>query len=193
MIQTFTHPRGCDFSRDFKLSVDGVPVEVLSTEAADFANFIFDPSNGPVEVIVTRMSDTINGFQIRPLKCGIEGGAILRTRIVTSNAEHVNIRGHGIFDGSYFRREWGDRVPSIVLDHCRHVTVRDITMIRPSGWMLLLGACEDVEVVNFKQVGEVVNSDGIDIVGSKRVHVHDCFLRITTRYADDIVSVHQNP
>ncbi|NBB78040.1 MAG: hypothetical protein GVY36_01110 [Verrucomicrobia bacterium] len=249
MIETFRHPRSCDFSRDFTLSVDGAAVEVLHTEAADFANFIYDASKGPVEVVVTRLRDTIEAFEIRPRRLGIqgearvkelrftleraeklsveiegmrplfvwanppepdrpdpadpkvryfeagqiyemerlslesgetlylEGGAVLKTRIVTSGAEDVTIRGHGIFDGSFYSRERGDCVPGIVFDRCRRVTVRDITMIRPSGWMLLPGACEEVEIFNLKQIGEVVSSDGIDVVGSKRVRIRDCFLR----------------
>ena len=75
------------------------------------------------------------------------------------------------------KKERGDMVPSIVFNRCKGVTVRDITMIHPSGWMLLPGACEDVEIFNLKQIGEVVCSDGIDLVGSKRVHIHNCFLR----------------
>jgi hypothetical protein len=249
MIQTFTHPRSCAFSKDLTLTINGQPVEVLYTEAADFANFIYDAAKGSVEVCVTRRHDTIDGFKIRPLAKGIdgqaevkelrftleaaeklsieidgmrplflwanppetdkpspqdpdvvyfkagqiyeieclsmksgqtlyiEGGAVLKTRMITSNAENVTLRGHGIFDGAYYRRGLGESVPSIVFDHCKNVVVRDITMIHPSGWMLLPGACEDVQIFNLKQIGEVVNSDGIDIVGSKRVHIHDCFLR----------------
>lgn len=249
MITTFTHPKSCRRSGDLTLSVGGVEVEILHTEAADFANFVFDPNDGPVEVLVRRHHDTIDEFAIRPLskkidgraevkelrftlerpeklsieidgmrplffwanppetdapspedpkvryfKAGqtyemdclslasgetlyIEGGAVLKTRIVTSQAEDVTIRGYGIFDGSYFDRERGDAVPGIVFDRCQRVSVRDITMIRPSAWMLVPGACEDVEIHNVKQIGEVVSSDGIDIVGSKRVRITDCFLR----------------
>jgi len=249
MIETFTHPRSCAFSKDLTLEVGGQSIEVLHTEAADFANFVYDPSKGPVEVCITRHHDTIDAYEIRPLSKGItgqaevkelrftleaneklsieiegmrplflwanppetdkpspedpnvvffkagqiyemdclglktgqtlyiEGGAVLKTRMITSEADDVTIRGYGIFDGGYYQRERGDMVPSIVFDRCKNVVVRDITMIHPSGWMLLPGACEDVEIFNLKQIGEVVSSDGIDVVGCKRVHIHDCFLR----------------
>jgi polygalacturonase len=106
----------------------------------------------------------------------IEGGAVLKGRIHVKNANDITIRGYGIFDGSYYKRERGDHIPSILLEKCNNVVVRDITMIYPSGWMLVPAACEDVEIFNLKQIGEVVSSDGIDILGSKRVHIHHCFL-----------------
>ncbi len=249
MIQAFTHPKSCAISDQLTLTVGGVPIEVLQTDAADFANFIYDASSGPVNVVICRKNDTIEKFTIRPLRLNvqadvdvktlrfsiddaaklsieiegmrplflwanppeidrpsesepdvhyfksgqiyevgllemqdgetvyIEGGAVVKGRLLTTGKEHVTIRGHGIFDGSYYQQGHGCMLPSIVFDHCQNVTVRDITMIRPSGWMLLLGACDQVEVFNLKQIGEVVCSDGIDIVGSRDVHIHNCFLR----------------
>ncbi|WP_269538869.1 glycosyl hydrolase family 28 protein [Cerasicoccus fimbriatus] len=248
-IQHFKHPRSCVFSKEFLLTVAGQSIEVLHTEAAAFANFVFDPSDGPVEVVVKRLHDTIEEFAIRPVKLGIEGkaevkelrftlentdkvsveiegmrplflwanppetvkpspedpkvryfkrgqiyeigeleinsgetlyiegGAVLKARVICNNAQDVTIRGYGILDGGFYDRERGDYVASIVFNRCRRVTLHDITMIHPSGWMVVPGASEHVEIYNLKQIGEVVCSDGIDIVGSKHVHIHDCFLR----------------
>ena len=247
MITTFTHPRSCCFSTDFSLTVNGQPVEVLRTEAADFANFAYDANQGIADVTVTLLNGTIKEHVIRPLSYGltgkvsnsselhfqlqsaqklcleipgyrpcyiwssapevdvpseddpnvfyfaagqtyevgcfemesgqtvyIEGGAVLKGRISTKGAENITIRGFGILDGSYYH---GEDVPSIFLDRCQHVTIKDITMIHPSGWVIVPGACEHVEICNVKQIGEVMCSDGIDVVGSKHVHIHDCFLR----------------
>ncbi|MBC2602796.1 glycosyl hydrolase family 28 protein [Puniceicoccus vermicola] len=247
MIQTFTHPRSCRFSTDFHLEVNGLPVEVLRTDAADFALFVYDATQGVAEVVVTVLDGGGDTPVIRPLRVGIraevqedqkvsltiqaakklsmeipgrrplyiwanapeenppqegdpdvlffkgghsydvgclnmesgqtlyiEGGAVFKGRISTQGKSEVTIRGFGIFDGSYYE---GEDVPSIFFERCKHVLIRDITMIYPSGWMIVPGACEHVEICNVKQIGEIMCTDGIDVVGSKYVHIHDCFLR----------------
>jgi hypothetical protein len=106
----------------------------------------------------------------------LPGGAVLRGAIRARNRRNIRICGHGIVDGSFYDREKGDHVPGIVLEGCAGVTVEDITMIRPSGWMLVPARCEDVHVQNIRQIGEVVSSDGIDVVGCRRVLIENCFL-----------------
>ena len=227
--------------------VNGMPVEVLRTDGADYAIFVYDAAHGVAEVSLTLINGDLDGSVIRPLSYGIEGaiqneknlvfrmgtaqklcvdvpgfrslyiwanapevnppaagdpdvlffaagqtyevgclkmesgqtiyiegGAVVKGRISTCSEENLTIRGFGILDGSYYE---GEDVPSIFLERCQHVTIRDITMIHPSGWMILPGACEHVEICNVKQIGEIMCSDGIDVVGSKHVHIHDCFLR----------------
>ena len=106
----------------------------------------------------------------------LEGGAVLRGRILARNKPGLRITGHGIFDGSYYLRERDGCIPSIVLDRCHHCVVEDITMINPAGWMLLLGACHGAHVNRLKQLGRVVSSDGIDVVGSSDVLIENGFL-----------------
>lgn len=250
MIQTFVHPRSCRFSSDFALNVNGCPVEVLRTDVADFAIFVYDATQGPAEIEVSLLDRSIQEHVIRPLslelegsvnevgqlvfqmvaahkvsveiegcrplyvwanppelnipseddpnvlyfKSGqtyevgrlrmesgqtlyIEGGAVLKGRVCAKDAHDITIRGLGILDGSYYGAQHGENAKSIFFERCQDVLVRDITMIHPSAWMIVPGACERVEICNVKQIGEVMCSDGIDIVGSKQVHVHDCFLR----------------
>ena len=105
----------------------------------------------------------------------LEGGAILKGAILARNARNIRICGRGVFDGGYFRDEL--KIKSIVLDHCEKVVVEDIIMIEPTLWMLVLGACRNVRVSNLKQIGEVISSDGIDIVGSSDVLIDGCFLK----------------
>jgi polygalacturonase len=50
-------------------------------------------------------------------------------------------------------------------------------MIHPSTWMVVLGACKQVTITNLHQIGEVVSSDGIDVVGSQDIEITGCFLR----------------
>lgn len=250
MITTFTHPRICTFAHEIELWVDGKAVEVLRTDAADFANFIYDPADGPVEVKVNyRDRIPVDAVDIRPqarslqaeilgtcfifeldrpeklsleipgrsplffwanppetdrpdpedpnvlwFKGGqvyeagrfnieqgqtlyIEGGAVVRGFVRADSVNNVTLRGHGILDGGYYLHGGREFHHLARFFNCKGITVRDLTMIRPSGWMLVPVASEDVEIFNLKQIGEVVSSDGIDVVGSSRVHIHDCFLR----------------
>lgn len=249
MITTFIHPRICNFAHDIHLRVDGKSVEVLRTAAADFANLIFDPADGPVRVEVSYADrNPVDEVDIRPrnramkadiqgasfsfmldrpdklslevpgrsplffwanspeidrpdpddpavlwfragqiyeadaftIEAGqtlyIEGGAVLRGMLRVQDATEVTLRGHGILDGGYYFHGRRDFRHLARFHNCTDVTVRDVTMIQPSGWMLVPINCEDVNIFNLKQIGEVVSSDGIDVVGCRRVHIHDCFL-----------------
>jgi polygalacturonase len=258
MITPFTHPRSCEFAHEIDLTVNGISIEVLRTDAADFANLIFDPADGPAKVSVVytdgrQVAEAVirpanrnltadlvpTGFSFqladpdklslevpgrRPLffwanppetdrpdpddpdvlwlKAGqiveaaefelksnqtlyLEGGAVLRGALRASEAENITVCGHGILDGSYYRRDQGEFEHLARFHRCRNVTVRDITMIHPSGWMLVPAACEEVTIENLKQIGEVVSSDGIDVVGCRNVTIRDCFLNNN----DDCVSI----
>ncbi len=106
----------------------------------------------------------------------LPGGAVLKGRIHIKGKSGIRICGHGIFDGSFYSAADGETVPSIILDRCPDVLVEDITMVRPQAWMVVLAACEGATVRNLKQVGEVMSSDGIDVLGSSNVLIEDCFL-----------------
>lgn len=107
----------------------------------------------------------------------IESGAIVRGTVRARNADHVKVLGRGILDGGVTNgaKRKGKR---LALFECsRDLHVEGITMINPASWMLVLAACEGVVVRNINEIGEVVSSDGIDVVGSRDVLIEDCFLR----------------
>lgn len=106
----------------------------------------------------------------------LPGGSVLKGRIHVKGKRGIRICGHGIFDGSFYSKDAGDAVPSIILERCPDVLVEDITMVRPQAWMLVLAACAGATVRNLKQIGEVMSSDGIDVLGSSDVLIEDCFL-----------------
>jgi hypothetical protein len=114
----------------------------------------------------------------------IEGGAVLRGRLQVSNASQVTVCGRGVFDGGdYVAR--GERMRFLVFDRCRHVVVRDVMLINSPQWQLVFGACDDVAVSGIKEVGHLISTDGIDIVGCRRVRISACFHRC----ADDALVV----
>lgn len=113
----------------------------------------------------------------------IEGGAVVRGAIQAADAQNIAIRGHGILDGSVFGPD--DRRRSIQWEKCQDVLLEDLVMIHPSMWMVTAALCDRVHVRNLKQIGEVVSSDGIDVVGSQDVLIEGCFLRNN----DDCIAV----
>jgi len=250
-ITSFRYPASLPRSGDYKLTINGVAVEVLAADGMAFANFVVHECGRPIEVAVRCpvWLDSSAAATLRPLSAGlraawegdtlvfkmpapgkvvleidnlpllclwanapeenppspgdkgvqyfragqsydvglmemsdhetlyIEGGAVVRGRLHVKGRTGVTVRGQGIFDGSFFSPHDGHMVPSLFFERCRDVLVRDITVIRPSGWMLVLGCCEGVRVENLKELGSAMCSDGVDIVGSRHVHIRDCFIR----------------
>jgi hypothetical protein len=105
----------------------------------------------------------------------LEGGAILKGALFATHAKNIRICGRGVLDGSYYRDERAVR--SIVLDRCENVVIEDIIIIEPTTWMVVLGASRQVKITNIKEIGQVISSDGIDVVGSKDVLIDGCFLK----------------
>ena len=114
----------------------------------------------------------------------IEGGAVIRGCIRATGARNVRIAGPGVLDGSYYRRGVDAR-RSIVLEGCRDSRIEDLTLIEPTSWMIMLGGCEGVTVHNVRELGTVGGTDGIDIVGSRRIRVENCFCR----NGDDCIAI----
>ena len=108
--------------------------------------------------------------------CWIEAGAVVRGSIRATDVSGVRIGGYGILDGSYWVEHEARRRKAIVLDHCRKVSVETILMLSPCHWMLVLGACTDVDVSGVREIADDVSSDGIDIAGSRRVRITGCCL-----------------
>ena len=106
----------------------------------------------------------------------LEGGAVVRGCIRATGARNVRIAGPGVLDGSYYRRGV-DPHRSVVLEDCRDSHLEDIIMVEPTAWMVLLGACRDVVVRNVRELGSLGSTDGIDIVGSRKIRVENCFCR----------------
>ena len=131
--------------------------------------------NIPSGALIFKEGEIYNAGEII-LKSGqcmhIEGGAVVRATVRAADAKKVCIRGSGVLDGSL-------TAPNkfVVLEKCKQVSIQDIILIEPASWMLVLGNCNDVTISNIKELGSVVCSDGIDIVGSKNIHISGCFIK----------------
>ena len=113
----------------------------------------------------------------------LEGGAVLRGA-VRARGPGCSVRGPGIIDGSPFAPPNGRR-RTLVLDRCHGGLVEGVTIINPSSWSCVLGACDGARVAGLRVFGDVVCSDGIDLVGCRDTQVEDCLLAVN----DDCVAV----
>jgi len=115
----------------------------------------------------------------------LPGGSVLKARLHIKGKSGIRICGHGIIDGAYYDQSADGYIPTLIIECCPGAMVEDITMVRPAAWMLMLATSDGVTVRNINQIGEVISSDGIDVVGSSNVLIEDCFLHNN----DDCVAI----
>ncbi len=97
-----------------------------------------------------------------------------RSCLAADRVRHVRLMGQGILDFSLL--DWHERNP-LIFHGCEDVLVQDVTFVNVPAWTLHLHQCDHAEVDNIKMFGYRENSDGVDIVSSQNVHVHDSFSR----------------
>lgn len=105
------------------------------------------------------------------------------------DAENVRITGYGTIDGNeemYYGTDSGyhiegtyyPRVPLLLLEGIKHLTVKDVTLARCGFWTLHMVGCEDVLVDGIRILNNLrmANSDGIDPDHCKNVRIVNCHI-----------------
>ncbi len=182
--------------RPLTLLLDGQDTEPLhlfthrpetDVPAPDDPNVIyFGPGEHWVDTIPVRSGQTvyIDGAAIvrGVLPAGAKGlrGGVLNlvsysgSLINVSNAHDVCIRGRGILDGTLLPHP---ALNLILLAGSQRVRVEGLTLRNAANWHLPIVDCDDVTVTGLCGLSGRLNSDGINCVSSRDVHVHDCFMR----------------
>ncbi len=112
----------------------------------------------------------------------VDRNALVYGCIFAKNAENVKIFGNGIFDDSGEERFCEHCYEpytngNIKLYECKNVTVRGVGFTNSAIWCVNVFACEDVLLDGIKVFGQWrYNTDGTDIVNSKRVTVRNSFI-----------------
>ena len=100
------------------------------------------------------------------------------TNVAITGGGVIDGRGVGFYSGS--TNEWGkfskpscQRPRMIEFVKCRNVRFEDITFKDSPGWTCWLRMCEDVVAERVKIHGDqrMINNDGFDIDGCRRVHI----------------------
>ena len=107
--------------------------------------------------------------------------------LYAKDAEHVRITGSGAIDGNayafvrrvspyYVTGDFYPRPTLIYLEHCDHLTVRDIVLRGVPFWTLHIAGCDDALIQSIRILNDldIANSDGIDIDHSRNVRVLGC-------------------
>ena len=116
--------------------------------------------------------------------------------IYALDADDIAITGDGEIDGNcyafvkrvsqyYVTGDFYPRPTMIYIEHCNHVTVRDITLRNAPFWTLHPAGCYDVLISNIRILNplDVANSDGIDPDHSANVRIIGCHVEA----ADDCI------
>ena len=112
----------------------------------------------------------------------IEGGAIVRGHFMTDKAQNIKITGRGILDNSRYLK--GEHRP-IEINQCENVLIDGIILTESRHWSCASTASSHVTYNNLKIISDNDWDDGIDIVGSQKVLVNNCFIRTK----DDCIAV----
>lgn len=116
----------------------------------------------------------------------IDKGAVVFGEIYAADAENVTIAGRGILDHSKMLPEESTddelidptRPSPIVFMYSKNIVIKDIIVRDPCFLAVRPIACEDVVIDNIKIIGcWRYNSDGIDLINTKRGIIRNCFVR----------------
>ena len=112
----------------------------------------------------------------------IDEGAVVLGRIKAENASNLTIAGRGILCGS--RENHGDgRLPQIELLKCNNLTIKGIMLRDTPNWTIKMTGCNGVHINNIKEIGWIMNSDGMDFICCRNVLVENTFQR---NYDDNV-------
>lgn len=104
----------------------------------------------------------------------IAGGAIVRGSILAERVSNAKVLGRGILDGSEAKKApW----PLIEIRNSKNILIDGIVILNDVGWTVVPRHSEGLNFLNIKMIAWGNNSDGIDVVGSKRVRIVGSFLR----------------
>ena len=116
--------------------------------------------------------------------------------IYSKDTDGVRISGGGVIDGSeetYYgeiREDQIDgafypRIPLILMEHCTHLTIQNVTIQKSGFWTTHLVGCEEVEISGVRILNNrmMANCDGIDPDHCKHVRITNCHIEA----ADDCI------
>lgn len=111
----------------------------------------------------------------------VAGGAYLRkARFDLKQCENVTVRGRGVIDTA--ARLWdykknGSNYHCLSTYDATNITVEGLTFLDSGAFCTVYRRTQDLRIRNVKIIGKNGNTDQNDLVGSRRVHVSDVFLR----------------
>lgn len=115
----------------------------------------------------------------------LDDGAFVEAAVCATGT-NIAVRGHGVLSGACWPWSKGPAPRFLKFEKARDVLVRDVTLLGPYQWSLVLHRVERALVDGLVLLGgKVINDDGIDICRSKDVTVRNSFIHVQ----DDCIAI----
>ena len=112
----------------------------------------------------------------------LDEGAVVLGRVEAENASDLTIRGRGVFCSS--QENHGDgRRPQMEFRNCDNLKIEGILLRDTPNWTLKIVGGTGVHIDNIKEIGWIMNSDGMDFICCRDVLVENTFQR---NYDDNV-------
>ena len=112
----------------------------------------------------------------------LDEGAVVLGRVEAENASDLTIRGRGVFCSS--QENHGDgRRPQMEFRNCDNLKIEGILLRDTPNWTLKIVGSTGVHIDNIKEIGWIMNSDGMDFICCRDVLVENTFQR---NYDDNV-------
>ena len=112
----------------------------------------------------------------------LDEGAVVLGRIEAENAANLTIRGRGVFCSSQEDHGAGRR-PQMEFRNCDNLKIEGILLRDTPNWTLKIVGSTGVHLDNIKEIGWIMNSDGMDFICCRDVLVENTFQR---NYDDNV-------
>jgi len=115
----------------------------------------------------------------------LDAGAFVEAAVYATGT-NIAVRGHGVLSGACWPWSKGPVTRPFKFEDAKDVLVKDITLLGPYQWSLVLHRVERAMVDGFVLLaGKVINDDGIDICRSRDVTIRNAFIHAQ----DDCIAV----
>ena len=107
----------------------------------------------------------------------IDEGAVVYGQLRAEGQEDIKISGRGIFCGS--KADHGERTRNVLVnfEYCKDIDISGVMFRDSPSWTLRFFDCRNVHIDNVKQIGWMINSDGVDFCNTKNALMENCFFR----------------
>ena len=107
----------------------------------------------------------------------IDEGAVVYAQLRAEGQTDIKISGRGIFCGS--KADHGERTRNVLVnfEYCKDIEISGVMFRDSPSWTLRFLDCRNVHIDNVKQIGWMINSDGVDLCNTKNAVMENCFFR----------------
>ena len=112
----------------------------------------------------------------------LDEGAVVLGRVKAEYADNLTICGRGILCSSQENHEAG-RLPQLDFLNCNNLKIEGIMLRDSPNWTIKMVGSTGVHINNIKEIGWIMNSDGMDFICCRNVLVENTFQR---NYDDNV-------